>query len=188
MTQLSPRQIVQLLAQHLGAKNTYNTVYAVEICLAESGGNTLAISGAGARGLWQILPSAHFGDGIIGWGNWTDPVVNAREMWKISGGLQNWAAWTSAWANEAAANYSGYLHTPQSGSAAEGHEITARQAVTQYFLNPPTGPSGPALTPLQQDEAAINNRINAIRAYFRTVFPQQIANTDRYSRFADRSW
>jgi hypothetical protein len=187
VTILSPYNIVRLLAQHFGAKNTWNTVYAVEICLAESGGNTDAISPTGARGLWQIILFASRAS-YINDSNWRDPVVNARAMIILSGNLQNWAPWTPAWRDPAHANYSGYLHTPQSGSAAEGHQEVARQAVTQYFLHPPVGPSGPALTPTQQDEKAINDEINRIRTYFRTIFPQQIANTKRYAQRAERTF
>lgn len=186
MTVYSYRGIVQLLAQNLGAKNTYNTVYAVAICFAESGGDSNATSGAGAQGLWQILPQAHRQDLPIPFINWYDPVVNAREMWRISGGGQNWAAWTSAWADPNNANYSGFLGAPQPGSAAEDRVDQARAAVTQYFLNPPTGPSGPALTPDQQDEKAVNDRINNIRAYFRVEFPKQIAHLIEYQQRAER--
>jgi len=187
MTDLTPYQIVQLLAQNLGAKNTYNTVYAVAICLAESGGSTTAISPSHDYGLWQIN-SIHFGDGIINANNWSVPLVNAREMWKLSGGLQNWAAWCTAWQNPSVDCGHGYLPTPQPGTPADDQVIVARQAVTDYFLHPPVGPSGPALTPTQQDEAAINNQINLIRYYFQSVFPAQIANTAKYILQADRTW
>jgi hypothetical protein len=186
MTQLSYRQVVQLLAQNLGAKNTYNTVYAVAICFAESGGDTEAISPAGARGLWQIMP-LHFGDGIIGWNNWNQPVANAREMWKLSGGEQNWAAWTTAYNTPNPPSYTGFVPAPQPGSPADMRVDQARAAVTQYFLNPPVGPSGPALTPDQQDEQALNNAFNAIRRYFSGEFQHQLANTLRFALRAERS-
>lgn len=186
MTQYTYRGIVQLLAQDLAAKNTWNTVYAVAVCFAESGGDSNATSGAGAQGLWQILPSAHNQDLPAGQSNWYNPVWNAREMWRISGGEQNWAAWTSAWANPNNANYSGFIGTPQAGSSAATRIDQARAAVTQYFLNPPTGPSGPALTPDQQDEAAINRDLSAIRTYFKQYFPVQLARTASYARRAER--
>jgi len=180
------RGIVQLLAQNLGAKNTWNTVYAVAICFAESGGNTNAISGQGARGLWQIMP-LHFGDGIIGWNNWSQPVPNAREMWKLSGGLQNWRDWASAYDTPDNPNYVNFLAAPMANSPAATRVDQARAAVTQYFLNPPTGPSGPALTPDQQDELAINNAFNNIRQYFSGHFQDQLANTVKYALRAERS-
>ena len=180
MTVLSPRGIVQLLAQNLGAKNTYNTVYSVAIALAESGGDTTAISPSHDYGVWQIN-RIHFGDGIINGNNWSNPLVNAREMWKLSGGLQNWAAWCTAWTNPAGNCGHGFLGTPQPGSPADDQVIVARQAVTQYFLNPPTWPSGPALTPDQQDERDLNNAFNSIRQYFQVEFGHQLANTDRFA-------
>jgi Lysozyme like domain len=185
MTTLSPRAIVQLLAQHFGAKNTWNTVYAVEICLAESGGNTDAISPTGARGLWQIILFASRAS-YINDSNWRDPVVNAHAMIILSGNMQNWAPWTPAWADPNNANYGGYLHTPQAGSAAEGHQEVARQAVTEYFLHPPTGPSGPALTPKQQDEKRVSEQYAAMRNYANITFLNEMSNMVRYIALINR--
>ena len=187
MTTLSPRGIVQLLAQHFSAaRNTWNTVYAVAICLAESGGDESAISPSNDYGLWQIN-RIHFGDGIINGSNWANPLVNAREMWKLSGGMQNWAAWCTAWQNPRRDCGHGVLTRPQPGTPADDQVIVARQAVTQYFLNPPAGPSGPALTPDQQDEAAIAHDFNEIRSYFATRFPSQIATIVKLGLQIERS-
>lgn len=186
MTQYSYRGIVQLLATDLGAKNTWNTVYAVAICFAESGGNSDATSPDNAQGLWQILYRAHVGDLPPGYSNWYNPVVNAREMWRLSGGLQNWRDWASAYDTPNNPNYVNFLGAPMANSPAATRVDQARAAVTQYFLNPPTGPSGPALTPDQQDEARINNEFNQIKQYFRTEFPLQIRHLDQWATRIDR--
>jgi hypothetical protein len=173
------------LAQHFGAKNTYNTVYAVAIALAESGGNANAISPSHDYGLWQIN-RIHFGDGIIGPNNWSNTVVNAREMWKLSGGMQNWAAWCTAWVNPGRDCGHGYLHTPQAGSPADDQVNVARPAVTQYFLHPPTGPSGPALTPKQQDEKRVSEQYAAMRNYANITFLNEMSNMIRYIALINR--
>ena len=165
MTTYSPRQIVQLLAQGLFWKIETRTVAAVAVALAESGGDLGAISKSHDYGLWQINRT-HFGDGIITAGNWTQPVVQLHEMNYLSSNGHNWAAWCTAWANPAGNCGHGYLPVPQQGSPAADQWYEANNAVREYFNNPPTGPSGPALTPEQQDEKAVTDAFNYARTYY----------------------
>ena len=67
---------------------------AVRIAEAESGFNpTAANPNSTARGLMQIMLSAHQNDPEIG--NWRDPYANARMAWRISNGGTNWTPWST---------------------------------------------------------------------------------------------
>jgi Lysozyme like domain len=71
---------------------------AAAVALAESGGppykeaNSDAISSAGARGLWQIMP-------FHGSVSSLDPLTNARGAVQISNNGQSWRAWDSAFSD-----------------------------------------------------------------------------------------
>lgn len=98
---------------------------------AESGGNTDAISRSGDYGIFQIN-IIHFGDGIIDSGNWRNVEVQLSEMWKLSAGMTNWAAWCTMWADPARDCGHGFVNWPQAGSAAAGNLFAAQAEWTRY--------------------------------------------------------
>lgn len=100
--------------------NTLAEVPAVAVCLAESSGRRKAISPAGARGLWQIMPFNFSWTGLT-WHTWMDPVDNARAAVKMSGNGDNWAAWDSAYSDIAKTGRYHILRHLQRGSAAYKH-------------------------------------------------------------------
>jgi hypothetical protein len=55
---------------------------------------TAANPSSSARGVWQIMLSAHSGDPDIG--RWADPYASARMAWRISRGGADWSPW-SVW-------------------------------------------------------------------------------------------
>lgn len=115
MTVLSLQQIWNLLGTVPFPQGVYED--AMAIVLAESGGNTDAISPQSDYGLFQIN-KIHFGDGFIDSINWKDPNVQVRDAYAISSGGTNWAAWCTAWDDPAANCGHGQLSHVQSGSAA----------------------------------------------------------------------
>jgi hypothetical protein len=81
-----------------------NLALAVAIALAESGGNPAAhnpVPPDNSYGLWQINMIGNLGPtrrkefGISTNDALFDPAVNARAMFKVSGGGQNWRPWTT---------------------------------------------------------------------------------------------
>lgn len=173
MTRYSPRQIIALMVAHgprLGNDKYFN---ALAIALAESGGDLNAHSPSNDYGLWQIN-RIHFGDGIINSSNWRNPNVQWAEMWKLSSGMQNWAAWCTAWTRPANNCGHGFLPSFQAGSAADGHSEVASQAIEAYFHTPPSGPAPPGLTPAEQDERAVSAAFADMRHYYRSVANSQL--------------
>lgn len=165
MTVYSPRQIIQLVLSYhpnVGDDWLFN---ALAIALAESGGDLSAHSPSNDYGLWQIN-RIHFGDGIITASNWTSPTVQLAEMWKLSGGMRNWAAWCTAWRDPGPNCGHGNLPNFQAGSSADGHSEVASQAISSYRKTPPIGHAPPGLTPQQQDERAVSQAFAAMRAYY----------------------
>jgi hypothetical protein len=68
---------------------------AVAVARAESTFNPRAANpSSSARGMWQIMLSAHGNDPDIG--NWADPYASARMAWRISKGGTDWSPW-SVW-------------------------------------------------------------------------------------------
>jgi hypothetical protein len=68
---------------------------AVAVARAESTFNPAAANPtSSARGMWQIMLTAHAGDPDIG--NWADPFASARMAWRISKGGTDWSPW-SVW-------------------------------------------------------------------------------------------
>jgi hypothetical protein len=68
---------------------------AVAVARAESQFNPAAANPtSSARGMWQIMLTAHAGDPDIA--NWADPYASARMAWRISKGGTDWSAW-SVW-------------------------------------------------------------------------------------------
>jgi hypothetical protein len=69
---------------------------AVEVARAETGGTfkaTAANPRSSARGVWQIMLSAHQDDPDIT--RWADPMASARMAYRISSGGTNWSPWTT---------------------------------------------------------------------------------------------
>lgn len=136
MVNFDPATIAQIWDRNGG--NPANSIDAVAVCLAESGGNPAAISPASDYGLWQI--------NIINWGsqglnsqNWMNPDVNARVAIRMSGNGTNWAAWCTAWADPGPNCGHGFLPHPQPGSAAGNQEARARGSLGNV--------AGPTATP-----------------------------------------
>lgn len=84
--------------------NDSQTAIAVAIALAESGGNTTAhnmVPPDNSYGLWQINmlgslgPSRRQQFGLLSNDELYSPTVNAKAMFSISNGGQNWRDWTS---------------------------------------------------------------------------------------------
>jgi hypothetical protein len=68
---------------------------AVAVARAESQFNpTAANPTSSARGMWQIMLTAHAGDPDIS--RWADPYASARMAWRISKGGTDWSPW-SVW-------------------------------------------------------------------------------------------
>jgi hypothetical protein len=68
---------------------------AVAVARAESTFNPAAANPtSSARGMWQIMLTAHAGDPDIS--RWADPYASARMAWRISNGGADWSPW-SVW-------------------------------------------------------------------------------------------
>lgn len=113
MPHISDSQIAQIAHAAGWADNEVPT--AVAVALAESGGNSDAVSSTGDYGLWQINQAAHPGMATL------DPYDNGRNAYKIWQQAGNkWTSWT-AYKNGtylvymgrglAAANQNGYTNT-----------------------------------------------------------------------------
>lgn len=116
----------------------HHVVVACAVCLAESGGNTIAISPSSDYGLWQINSSN------FGWLGLTTTTAleagpNARAAIRMSGNGTNWAPWCTCWTDPAANCGHGNLPYPQPGSPAYSHIDEVAQALG---VTPPTPPPG----------------------------------------------
>lgn len=164
-TTYSPQQIIALvLKYHPNAASAW-LFNSLAICLAESDGFTGAISPAHDYGLWQIN-RIHFGDGIINASNWTVDSVQVAEMWRLSNGMRNWAAWCTAWRNPGPNCGHGNLPNIEPGSAASAYTDIANNALRGRGVIPPAGPAPPGLTPEQQDEKAVSAAFGYMRNYY----------------------
>jgi len=172
MTVLSPAQIIGLILKYHPSVGDDQIFNALAIALAESGGNLNATSPSHDYGLWQIN-RIHFGDGIITATNWTSQSVQLAEMWKLSGGMHNWAAWCTAWSNPGLNCGHGNLPNIQNNSAAWFHRDVASLAISRYRGTPPPGEAPPALSPEQQDEKAVSAAFAYMRNYYGKVAGQQ---------------
>lgn len=94
-----------------------HVVVAVSVSLAESGGNTHAVSPSDDWGLWQIN-AANFGWLGVTAADMLDGNKNARVAIRMSGNGTNWGPWCTCWANPARDCGTGRLAYPQTGSAA----------------------------------------------------------------------
>jgi hypothetical protein len=151
MAHLSVLGIINLIrAEHHGASDA-QIANGTAIALAESGGDLAAISPSGDYGLWQINRRYHFGDGIIDAGNWQDPVVQFQEMWKLSGGMQNWGAWCTAYSPENVSHCGAwYLPNPEPGSPAQDQFNVVDPVLSGIRGTPPPGQAPPGIPPNQQ--------------------------------------
>lgn len=111
--------VFQIMAwwEQAGGNPTASPMMAA-IAMAESGGNPDAVSPTDDYGLWQINTINFDGATGLGWGNWSDPVANARAAIALSGNGSNVAAWCTCWQDPAANCGHGYLSAPQPGTPA----------------------------------------------------------------------
>jgi Transglycosylase SLT domain len=154
---------------------------AVSIAYAESGGDDHAISRSGDYGLWQIN-RIHFGDGIINQGNWTSSSVQVAEMWRLSNGMDNWAAWCTAWRDPGPNCGHGYLNYPQIGSPARSEVPAVTDAWNRRHGTPPPGQAPNALSPEQQDERDVSAAFSYLRNYYGRVAHTQLAQVASVTR------
>lgn len=109
-----------------GAHNA--RVIAVSVSLAESGGDSVAVSPSSDYGLWQIN-SIHFGSVGIDAHNWNNVDVNARAAIAISSNGTNWGPWCTCW-QDPGLNCGHYLGpNPQPGTPAAGNQNRVAQAL-----------------------------------------------------------
>jgi hypothetical protein len=158
-------QLIALVLKYHPNQGANVVVPAVAIAYAESGGWDDAISPSNDYGLWQIN-RIHFGDGIINGTNWRSSSVQVAEMWRLSGGGNNWAAWCTAWRDPAANCGHGYINYPQVGSPAYSEVAAVTQYWNQSHGTPPPGQAPNALSPEQQDERAVSDAFKYIRRYY----------------------
>src|SRR5579875_742475 len=116
VTVLTPQEIQQVWIQAGGRSD--RALVATAVALAESGGDTNAISSTGNYGLWQINRS-NFGAefSVIQWWN---PVVNAQFAIRLSRNGTNWGDWCTAWVDPDKYCGRASLPDPQPGSPAYG--------------------------------------------------------------------
>lgn len=175
MSTYSPVQIINLIRQQRGGLGDGQIVYATSIALAESGGNLDAISPSGDYGLWQINRRWHFGDGIISDNNWTDPVTQFWEMWKLSSGMQNWGAWCTAYSSADVARCGQLdIPAPQSGSPAADQENVAGVWLARIRGTPPPGGAPNAVPPNEQLSPAALSDYEYVRDYLRSGYATQL--------------
>lgn len=94
-----------------------HVVTAVAVSLAESGGNTGAVSPSDDWGLWQINAANFWWLGVTA-ADMLDGNKNARVAIRMSGNGTNWAPWCTCWANPGRDCGHGHLAYPQAGSPA----------------------------------------------------------------------
>lgn len=116
-----------------------HVVVAVSVSLAESGGNTGAISPSSDYGLWQIN-SSNFGWLGLTVATALEAGPNARAAIRMSGNGANWAAWCTCWVDPAANCGHGNLPIPQAGSPAANE--MANVARVLGTTPPQPGPGG----------------------------------------------
>lgn len=160
MTQYDAAQVAQLWIANGG--DPAAEVAAVAIATAESALNSAAVGGGG-YGLWQAQAAYHFGDGVIGWNNWTDPNVQAREAIKVSVNGRNWAAWCTAWDDPDRDCGHGTLASPQAASPAGQLMAATASAINSQTL----APNPPAATSNRDQAAgAWSDLVNILTGHF----------------------
>lgn len=137
----SIRAVASLWTRNGGALSA--RVNAVAVCMAESGGNSDAVSPADDHGLWQInrVNFDHFGvdDQSV-----LDPDRNAKIAIAMSSNGFNWAPWCTCWINPGPNCGHGLLRSPQTGSPAAGQlaRVAANLGAGPVSADAPA-PTGP---------------------------------------------
>lgn len=124
-------------------------VYMTAIALAESGGDTMAVSPSDDHGVWQIN-SVHAASFPHLWPKRYDPIANARMAKAISGNGTNIGPWCTIWRDPA--RNCGHYHAPppEAGSPAGdnvSHVATVIGSAHIPVLSHPATISGPPKTP-----------------------------------------
>jgi len=144
-----------------GSRRT--VVLAVAVSLAESGGNTEAISPSSDYGLWQIN-SSNFGWLGLTTTTALEPGPNARAAIRMSANGDNWAPWCTCWVDPAADCGHGNLPYPQQGSPAYDHIAEVAQVLGVNPPKPPPGGGGGG-TPGHPPTAARDDLITMVDEY-----------------------
>lgn len=114
MARLGPNEIARTWLANGGAHSAM--VIATAVSVAESGGDTDAISPSNDYGLWQINTTNFRALGVNSV-TVRDRDVNARCAIRLSGNGNNWADWCTCWVSIHNCGH-GYLPAPQVNSAA----------------------------------------------------------------------
>jgi len=150
-TTLSAKQIAQVAATAGFNKSEDMLTKAVAVALAESGGETTAVSSTGCcHGLWQINVEVHPYTKT----QMQDPAQNAAAAFSISKQGTNWNPW-SAYTN---ASY--LLHMPTAKDAVKGLTVTPGQG---FF--PENSPAGEVEDALSEGYDQFMEPINATREW-----------------------
>lgn len=136
MSRLSPSQIGAVWLRNGGASS--HIVVAVAVSLAESGGDTDAISVSNDYGLWQIN-KINFPAQGLNTVTARDPDRNARVAIRMSGNGTNWGAWCTCYTHPKGQCGRLYLPLPQPDSYAANQLAYAAQALNESppELGPP---------------------------------------------------
>jgi len=119
--------------------NPAAVVVACAVALAESGGDTDAISPSNDYGLWQINV-IHFKELGVNGVTIRDRDINARAAIRISGNGSNWGAWCTCSVSPHDCGHV-YRPTPQPGSVAAMNLGLAAQALNEQPPELGPGPS-----------------------------------------------
>lgn len=175
MTHLSVLQMVNEIRQFHPTAGSNVLVNAVAVALAESGGDTTAISPSGDYGTWQINRATWFGKGIIDDSNWTNQAVQVRAMWAISAGGTNWGAWCTVYNYDAPRRCGHeYIPYPEPGSPAGDNLSIVANVVNQLHGTPPPGSNIPATPPSQQLTPGQSAQFAYIREYLGSTNGKQL--------------
>jgi hypothetical protein len=159
---------------------------AVAIARAESGFDPIAANPtSNARGMWQIMLTAHQDDPEIG--KWRDPYANARMAYRISSRGTNWAPW-STWADVRGkvGTVQPVADGMQCASFTGGYRTGAGKPWGGYSNGriPPSALAHPQSAPrhlLRPDAAAAFDHLNAA---YRARFGHPLGVTDSYRSYA----
>lgn len=159
--QLSIPQIAYVWEHNGGSKRT--VVLAVAVSLAESGGDTTAISPSSDYGLWQINSSNFAWLGLTA-ATALEANPNAQAAIRMSFNGDNWAPWCTCWVDPAANCGHGNLPYPQPGSPAYSHIATVARVLGTSPPVPP-GPGGGGAPPGHPPTAATQDLIAMVDDY-----------------------
>lgn len=142
MALLSALEVASLWVSSGGPAN--RAVEWVAIAMGESSLDYLAISSAGAIGLYQIMPfnAAPYGFTVA---ELYDPHVNSRVAVLMSGGGTNCAAWDSAYRDINASGRYRFLSWPEQGSADWNNLPAAQAELSGHGLSGITDPAAPSV-------------------------------------------